>query len=61
MFSNCHQFFYSVNQEARAPNYTIGLQGSVPRLVETVGGFQRKLRTPFWCRSGYVQEVYSIT
>lgn len=54
-------FFYSVNQEAQALNYEDGIQQSVPTLVDAVGGFERKIRTPFWCRQGYVQEIYTIT
>ncbi|MDE2589253.1 MAG: putative sugar O-methyltransferase, partial [Patescibacteria group bacterium] len=53
-------FFYSINQEAKAPNYKAGIQESVPRLIDMVGGFERKMRTPFWCRQGYVQEIYNM-
>lgn len=54
-------YFYSVNQEARskAPN-SESRQNSVPTLMEKQNGFDLRFRTPFWCRSGYVQEIYKI-
>lgn len=54
-------FFYSVNQESQSQNYVEGIQESVPNLIEMVGGFKCKIRTPFWCRPGYVQEIYDIS
>ena len=53
-------FFYSVNQEAQAQNFEEGVQNSVPDLIKTLEGFECKIRTPFWCRPGYVQEIYNI-
>jgi len=54
------KYFYSVNQEARAPNFKSGIQEPVYKLVKDVGGMKLLFRSPFWCRPGHVQEIYVI-
>ena len=51
--------FYSVNQEAAAPNTDAFRQTVVPELVERDGGYRRLSRNLFWLRDGYVEEVYA--
>ena len=51
--------FYSINQEAAAPNTDEFRQVIVPELVGRDGGYQRLSRNLFWLRDGYVEEVYA--
>jgi len=54
------KYFYSVNQEAQAPNFQSGVQEPVYKLVKDIDGFKLLIRSPFWCRPGYVQEIYIL-
>lgn len=54
-------FFLSVNQEPAPHSAETWNRTSVARLVESVGGYTRLLRCPFFLRTGYVQEVYYPT
>jgi len=54
------KYFYSVNQEAQAPNFKSGVQEPVYKLVKDVGGMKLLFRSPFWCRPGHIQEIYVI-
>lgn len=51
--------FYSINQEAAAPNTDAFRQAVVPDLVARDGGYRRLSRHLFWLRDGYVEEVYA--
>ncbi|GJE69892.1 hypothetical protein CHKEEEPN_1423 [Methylorubrum podarium] len=51
--------FYSINQEAAAPNTGQFRQGVVPDLVARDGGYRRVSRNLFWMRDGYVEELYA--
>lgn len=51
--------FYSINQEAAAPNTEAFRQVIVPELVARDGGYRRLSRNLFWLRDGYVEEVYA--
>lgn len=51
--------FYSINQEAAAPNTDEFWQVIVPQLVARDGGYRRLSRNLFWMRDGYVEEVYA--
>ncbi len=53
-------WFYSVNQEAKAPYSTRGRQLSVPDLAAASGGYRRVSRAPYWLRKGYVTELYDV-
>ena len=53
-------WFYSVNQEAKAPYSAQGRQLSVAELAAASGGYRRISRTPYWLRKGYVTEIYDI-
>lgn len=56
--SNIGYAFYSINQEARAPQSGGLFQPTVPSLVQRVGGFRRVRRYRHWLKAGYVEEVY---
>jgi len=51
-------YFYSVNQESQAKNFQGDNQNIVPKLIQNLTGFKLLIRSPFWCRPGYVQEIY---
>ncbi|WP_183435141.1 putative sugar O-methyltransferase [Methylobacterium sp. R2-1] len=51
--------FYSINQEAAAPNTDVFRQVVVPELVARDGGYRRLNRNLFWLRDGYVEEIYA--
>jgi|UPI00036CB955 hypothetical protein len=51
--------FYSINQEAAAPNTDDFRQVVVPDLIAQDGGYRRLNRQLFWMRDGYVEEVYA--
>ncbi|BAU88729.1 hemolysin-type calcium-binding region [Methylorubrum populi] len=51
--------FYSINQEAAAPNTEEFRQVVVPDLIAADGGYRRLNRQLFWMRDGYVEEVYA--
>ncbi|HEY2662593.1 MAG TPA: putative sugar O-methyltransferase [Caulobacteraceae bacterium] len=53
-------WFYSVNQEAKAPYSEQGRQLSVAELTGASGGYRRISRTPYWLRRGYVTEIYDV-
>ena len=54
------KYFYSINQEAQAPNFQSDVQESVYKLVKDVDGLKLLFRSPFWCRPSYVQEIYIL-
>ncbi|CAO4193714.1 hypothetical protein LFADAHJC_LOCUS2060 [Methylorubrum extorquens] len=51
--------FYSINQEAAAPNTDAFRQAVVADLVARDGGYRRLGRHLFWMRDGYVEEIYA--
>ncbi len=55
------QCFLSINHESKPPSGgSLNAQLSVPELVREAGGFDLKLRIPYWLRRGYVAELYQI-
>ena len=51
----------SINQEAAAVAAADGrCQHVVSELVDSVGGFVRVSRVPYWLRRGYVEEIYEV-
>ena len=50
--------FLSINQEACAPRSDGGPQERVSDVVEEIGGFRRTMRSAFFMRRGYVEEIY---
>jgi hypothetical protein len=50
--------FYSINQEARAPQTDAAPQTTVPDVAQQAGGWRRSVRYRHWLRAGYVDEVY---
>ncbi len=61
ILQSSRQYFLSINHESKPPSGgTLDAQLSVPELVREAGGFDLKLRVPYWLRRGYVAELYQI-
>jgi len=54
------KYFYSVNQEFQGKNFQSDIQEPVYKLVKELDEFKLLIRSPFWCRHGYVQEIYNL-
>jgi putative sugar O-methyltransferase len=59
---SCGDYFFSINQEKQAPL----IEGTekkhlvVPEVVDSLGGYKRIYRFPFWLRKDYVEEFYEV-
>jgi hypothetical protein len=61
IISTTKKYFYSVNQEARAINCSSGFfLEPVHELSKDMDKLKILFRAPFWCRPGYVQEIYDL-
>ena len=54
------RYLLSISHEARTTRSSTELHGRVLSMVERVGGYRRLLRTPYWIRKGYVEELYEV-
>jgi hypothetical protein len=52
------RFFFSINQEAKAPVESFGPQLCVTELVREVSNMTCRSRQRYWMRPGYVEEVF---
>lgn len=58
---NTKEYFLSINQESRPQSLVPGKsQLNVSNIIESVGGYSRISRFPFWLRRGYLQELYKV-
>jgi hypothetical protein len=57
---NVMRAFFSINQEARAPQNGAVRQTVVRELVRKVGGYERANRFRHWLHAGYVEELFRI-
>ncbi|MGC1184994.1 MAG: hypothetical protein WBA31_07575 [Candidatus Dormiibacterota bacterium] len=55
---HCSKWFFSINQEAQAPQTALAPQSVVRQLVSEARGYRPVLRSPNWIRTGYVDEIW---
>ena len=54
------KFFLSINHESQPRGTGEVLQNNVAALLQDIGGYDRRLRQPYWLRRGYVMELYAV-